>query len=74
MERTTILTKSTVLDFLALCNSEQLCIDYASLIQDLDLGDGFRGHYFQVPHLLLKYAPETLTSTKNVFIGDTGAY
>jgi hypothetical protein len=68
MERAVILGKQLVSEFLDLCNREQLCHEYSTLVESLDLSDGFRGQYFQVPHLLLKYAPETMTSTKNVFI------
>lgn len=68
MARTVVLTKQKIVEFLGLCEREQLCVEYGALTQDLDLSDGFRGHYFQVPHLLLKYTPETMTSTKNMLI------
>lgn len=68
MERAVVLTKQKLLEFLMLCNREHLCNDYPALVSDLDLSDGFRGHYFQLPHLVLKYATETMTSTRNALI------
>lgn len=71
--RTIVLGKDQVMDFLLLCDREQLCHELSSL-QDLDLRDGFRGHYFQIPHLLLKYGTETMASTKNVFVTEQGKF